>query len=243
MASVFAGRVRLDSRRITDRDLFYERMASSAAWDAVTNVYETRRRLELVFDRLLRDVPLEGARLLDAGSGGGHFSQAAAQRGAQVTSLDMGPSLLAQVALRCDSRRCVGSVLALPYRDGSFDVVLSTEVIEHTMDPRGALVELARVVRPGGHLVVTTPGRLWQPVVRAATLLRLRPYNGNENFTWPAVARRVLESSGIRVERCVGFNLVPLFVPAFNGLHRLLDRAGGALAPLYVNLAVTGTKR
>ncbi len=233
----------MDRRRVTDRDLFYERMASAADWDAVTNRYETRRRLELIFGRLLRDVPLEGVLLLDAGSGGGHFSQAAAQRGARVTSLDMGLQLLAQVARRCESRRCVGSVLELPFRDGSFDVVLSTEVIEHTEDPRAALAELARVVRPGGRLVVTTPGRLWQPVVRAATALHLRPYNGNENFSWPASARRTLESAGIRVEGCFGFNFLPLFVPVFDGLHRWLDRAGGALAPLYVNLAVTGTKR
>jgi hypothetical protein len=53
----------------------------------------------------------------------------------------------------------------------------------------------------------------------------------------------VLEASGIHVERCFGFNLLPLFSPAFDGMHRLLDRAGGPLAPLYVNLAVTGTKR
>lgn len=233
----------MDHRKITDRDLFYERMAHAADWDAVTNVYETRRRLELIFGTLLRDVPLQGATLLDAGSGGGHFSQAAAARGAKVTSLDMGVSLLGQVAQRVQSTRCVGSVLELPFRDGAFDVLLSTEVIEHTPDPPAALAELARVVRPGGRIVVTTPCRAWEPVVHMATTLRLRPYNGNENFTWPASARRILEASGIRVERCFGFNLLPLFVPALDGLHRLLDLAGGPLAPLYVNLAVTGTKR
>lgn len=233
----------MDRRRLTERDLFYERMVASADWDSVTNVYETRRRLELIFDRLLRDVPLEGASLLDAGSGGGHFSQGAAMRGARVTSLDMGVSLLAQVAKRCTSTRCVGSVLELPFRDGAFDVVLSTEVIEHTPNPPAGLAEMARVVRPGGRLVVTTPCRTWEPVIHAATAMKLRPYNGNENFSWPAAARRVLESSGIRVERCFGFNLLPLFTPAFDGLHRMLDRAGTALAPLYVNIALTGTKR
>jgi 2-polyprenyl-3-methyl-5-hydroxy-6-metoxy-1,4-benzoquinol methylase len=233
----------MDHRKLTERDLYYERMVSAADWDAVTNVYETRRRLELIFGRLLRDVPMQGARLLDAGSGGGHFSQAARMRGAEVTSLDMGVSLLAGVARRCESTRCVGSVLELPFRDGSFDILLSTEVVEHTPDPPGALAEMARVVRPGGRLVVTTPCRAWEPVVRAATALRLRPYNGNENFSWPASARRVLEAAGIRVERCFGFNLVPLFNPAFDGIHRLLDRAGGALAPLYVNFAISGIKR
>ncbi len=233
----------MERPRLTDRDLFYERMAASARWSAVTNRYETRRRLELIFGRLLDNVPLRGARLLDAGSGGGHFSQVADILGARVTSLDMGLSLLAQVAQRCETTRCVGSVLGMPFRDGAFDVVLSTEVVEHTPDPLAALAELARVLRPGGLLVATTPCRLWEPVVRAATALRLRRYEGRENFSWPGPARRTLERAGVRVERCFGFNLLPLFRPPFEPLHRVLDRAGGALAPLYVNLAVLGTKR
>jgi hypothetical protein len=98
-------------------------------------------------------------------------------------------------------------------------------------------------VKPGGRIVVTTPCRAWQPVVRAASALQLRAYQGNENFTWPGDARRILEGAGIRVERCFGFNLLPVFSPALAPLHRLLDRAGGSLAPLFVNLAVTGTKR
>jgi 2-polyprenyl-3-methyl-5-hydroxy-6-metoxy-1,4-benzoquinol methylase len=231
-----------DRHEISDRDLFYERMAASAEWDAATNVYETRRRLELIFERLLPG-SLAGKTLLDAGSGGGHFSQAAAERGAHVTSLDMGLELLRQVGKRVRSDRCVGSVLQLPFRDGAFDVLLSTEVIEHTPDPRAALTELARVVKPGGRLVVTTPCKLWEPVVRTASALKLRPYNGNENFTWPTSARRILERAGVRVERCIGFNLLPLFTPTFEPLHRVLDRAGAPLAPLYVNLAVVGTKR
>jgi SAM-dependent methyltransferase len=46
---------------------------------------------------------------------------------------------------------------ALPFRDGSFDAAVCTEVLEHVADPRGVLHELARVVRPGGRVVVTVP--------------------------------------------------------------------------------------
>ena len=45
----------------------------------------------------------------------------------------------------------------LPYDDGSFDVVLLVEVIEHVENHRAAITELARIVKPGGSLLITTP--------------------------------------------------------------------------------------
>ena len=226
-----------------DRRTFYDRLASKGDWDDWTNTYETQRRLDVIFGRLLSDSDLRGRTVLDAGCGGGHFSAAACQRGAAVTSLDVGGNLLAQVARRCESRRIVGSILELPFPDGSFDIVLSTEVVEHTTDPLRGLREVVRVVRPGGRVVITTPGRLWQPVVRAASALRLRPYQGYENFVWPRVARRTVEEAALVVDRFFGFNLLPLFHPAFGTFHRLMDRAGTLVPSLFVNFAIAGIKR
>jgi SAM-dependent methyltransferase len=45
----------------------------------------------------------------------------------------------------------------LPFADGEFDTVLSNQVVEHVPDPRAHLAELARVLRPGGHLILTVP--------------------------------------------------------------------------------------
>lgn len=226
-----------------DRGEFYERMASEAEWDEWTNPYETQRRLRQIFDILLGDVRLEGSSFLDAGAGGGHFSEAATKRGAVVTSLDVGTNLLNHVAQRCGSTGVAGSVLELPFGDGSFDVVMSTEVVEHTIDPLGALKEIARTVRPGGWLIVTTPGRIWQPVVRLASLLRLRPYKGHENFVWPRSARNTLERAGILVDRYYGFNLLPLFNPRFESFHRTADRLGTRLVWAYTNFAIRGHKK
>jgi len=50
-----------------------------------------------------------------------------------------------------------GDLCALPYADGSFDGVVLTEVLEHCIDPRGAVAEVLRVLRPGGLLLVTSP--------------------------------------------------------------------------------------
>lgn len=51
-----------------------------------------------------------------------------------------------------------GDALNLPVPDGSFDAALSTQVLEHVPDPTLALKELARVLRPGGTLILTCPG-------------------------------------------------------------------------------------
>jgi 2-polyprenyl-3-methyl-5-hydroxy-6-metoxy-1,4-benzoquinol methylase len=222
----------------SERDYFYDRMVASGDWDDVANVYETSRRTELVFGRLLEGVPLQGVRFLDAGSGGGHFSALAAKRGAQVVSMDMGLNLLQGVARRCASLRCVGSTLQIPFRDASFDVVLSTEVLEHTPDPMEGLRDLARVVRPGGRLILTTPGRLWQPVVRAASALHLRPYQGRENFLWPEHARAEVERAGFRIETFEGFNVLPLFHRMFDPVNRTLDGIGKIWPSICVNFAI-----
>lgn len=228
----------MSGRSLGERDRFYDRMVEGTDWDQIANPYETQRRLRLVFEQLLGDLRLEGVTLLDGGSGGGHFSARARSLGARVVSLDVGPHLLAQVARACDSTRVLGSLLDLPFGDRSFEVVLSTEAVEHTPDPIRALRELARVVARGGTLAFTTPSRLWQPVVRAASSLRLRPYQGRENFLWPRTALRELRRAGLVIDLVRGFNLLPLFASALEPLHRFADRAGAIAPAAFVNFAI-----
>jgi 2-polyprenyl-3-methyl-5-hydroxy-6-metoxy-1,4-benzoquinol methylase len=96
-------------------ELFYERFADES--DSSMNRYEVNKRLALVFDRGLHHVPLAGREFLDAGCGTGLLSKMAADRGAQVTSLDVGERLLARAAEKCDTRRVVGDVQRLPFPD------------------------------------------------------------------------------------------------------------------------------
>jgi len=211
-------------RDLSDRELFYERFA--ADFDARMNRSELRTRLRLVFDEALGDVELAGLRLLDAGAGTGHFSAAACVRGARVTAVDVGPDLLAQVRAKCPAEVVVGDVLALQFEDESFDVIVCSEVLEHTPDPRRGAGELARVLAPGGTLVVTTPNRVWHLAVVLANRFGLRPYEGLENWPrWNELARW-LEASGLDVVDRRGFNPLPPVVPALNRLMGGLDRFG-----------------
>jgi 2-polyprenyl-3-methyl-5-hydroxy-6-metoxy-1,4-benzoquinol methylase len=224
-----------------DRALFYERFADE--FDAQMNRYEVEKRIRLVFDDVLRG-SLKGKRMLDAGCGTGLFSAVAVSRGADVTSVDVGERLLAKVAEKCDSRRIVGSVEQLPFEDATFDTVLCTEVLEHLRSPQQGVSELIRVLAPGGRIVITTPNRAWLPALRLATALRLRPYEGVENWVWPRALRRWVADSGVVVERFGGFNALPFVHPATYAVIDRLDALGDRrpAADLMINVLVVGTR-
>lgn len=120
--------------------------------------YRGRRR---VVGRVLAGLGLPpGARILDAGCGGGGNLAALARFG-EVTGLE--PDAGARTAARARGLGAVveGGLEALPFEDGSFSVATALDVIEHLDDDRGALGELRRVVVEDGFLVVTVPAYQW----------------------------------------------------------------------------------
>jgi 2-polyprenyl-3-methyl-5-hydroxy-6-metoxy-1,4-benzoquinol methylase len=151
----------------SDRTLAHDRLADR--FDEVMNRYDLERRLQVLVDGFLSDVALQGRLALDAGCGTGPFSRALHERNAHVVALDLGPRLVSRVNKRYGICAVTGTLLALPFASETFDIVLSSEAIEHTPDPLAATLELCRVVKPGGHLVLSTPNRLWQGPVRWAS--------------------------------------------------------------------------
>jgi SAM-dependent methyltransferase len=224
----------------SEKELFYDSI--SGDWESFMNDYDLGRRLDVVFNELLAPESLRGLRLLDAGCGTGWFTKRAIDRGASVTSLDLGLRLATLVRNRFHSSAACGDVLALPFPDGSFDVVVSSEVVEHTPDPARAVSEMARVLRPGGVLALTCPNRFWYWSCWLANRTGIRPYKGLEN--WPSWAglRRSIEGSSLRVLEMRGVHLFPFVVRVFRPLLRRLDRFGKLLGPAYVNIAVKAEK-
>jgi SAM-dependent methyltransferase len=108
-----------------------------------------------------------GERLLDLGCGGGRHAFQAARLGARVIALDAGADEVRQVRSTLgamvsegeavEAGVVQGDALALPFPDETFDRVIVSEVLEHIPDDRGAMDELARVLRPGGTMAVTVP--------------------------------------------------------------------------------------
>ncbi|MGD0886014.1 MAG: class I SAM-dependent methyltransferase [Thermodesulfovibrionales bacterium] len=227
----------------TSRDekmLFYDRFADQ--FDTKMNMYDTNRRLKVVFDELLTEDIKEKA-LLDAGSGTGWFSREAALRGARVVSLDVGENILAQVAKKCDTQRIVGSVLDIPFEKEYFDVVLSTEVIEHTPDPKKAIHEMHRVLRREGVLILTVPNKIWHPAITVANMLKLRPYEGYENWVGWIELKRWLNEAGFSIGKMKGLHVIPFIFPFSYKFLSYMDRFGEAIGPIMLNICVRAVKK
>jgi SAM-dependent methyltransferase len=108
-----------------------------------------------------------GERVLDLGCGRGYWAGKAARAGAEVIAYDVKRERVERAALRYPRVRFVhGSAEDTGLEDESFDVVLILSVLEHTADPERVLAEIARVLRPGGRLALTTDtfdDERWRP--------------------------------------------------------------------------------
>src|SRR3954454_22055662 len=100
----------------------------------------------------------QGRRVLDAACGEGYGSVLLDEAGAkEVVGVDLDPATVAH-AREVHGIACVEAYVAdLPFDDGSFDLVVSFETIEHTEEPERALDEFARVLTAAGLLIISTP--------------------------------------------------------------------------------------
>jgi len=229
----------MSSEESKDKMYFYESFASE--FDSKMNMYDTNKRVDVIYNELLQE-DIKGKKLLDAGCGTGWFSKAAYDRGADVTSMDLGEGLLKEVAKKCDTERVVGSILEMPFDDNSFDIVVSSEVIEHTPDPHQAIREMYRVLKKDGTLILTTPNKIWFFAIWIANKLNLRPYDGYENWTGWREMKRILKKTGFKRNKMVGIHLFPFISPIFYPVLNLFHKANGFLGPVMLNIAVKCTK-
>lgn len=121
---------------------------------------EYRYALEDHIPGCLDSLDLAGKRLLEIGLGQGADSEQLVRRGAVWSGLDLTNEAVARVKLRFQIRNLpfvdchVGSALRMPWPDQTFDVVFSHGVLHHIPDIESAQREIARVLKPGGQLVV-----------------------------------------------------------------------------------------
>ena len=174
-------------------------------------------RLRYVADR----VPLDGARVLDVGCGGGLLSEALAAAGAEVTGIDLAPDLLKVARLhrlesgvQVDYREQSAESLAAEM-PGAFDAVACMEMLEHVPDPSSILRACAALLRPGGRLLVSTlnrtPAAFALAIVGAEYVARLLPKGTHQyrDFIKPSELARWLRAEGLALEDVSGLVYEP----------------------------------
>ncbi|HEV2989831.1 MAG TPA: class I SAM-dependent methyltransferase [Candidatus Angelobacter sp.] len=194
---------------------------------------------------------LAGKRVLEIGCGRGGFSCWLAQQphapreivasDFSSTAVQMGEQYAQAQGLRGITWE-VGDIQRIAYPDSIFDTVISCETIEHVPDPRRAVAELCRVLKPGGRLFLTTPNYLgMMGLYRAYLRLRGRPFTEEgqpiNNFVLLPLTRSWVRHTGLHIVRTtsIGHYLPfprrpPIEFPVFNhgglftrwfGLHSL----------------------
>lgn len=175
-------------------------------------------RAKFVMDRS----SVAGARILDVGCGGGLLSEALAHAGAIVTGIDLAPTMIevarlhaAESGLQIDYQSVEVGALAAA-QPGSFDIVTCMEMLEHVPEPAATLDALARLVRPGGDVFVSTINRNLKAfllaIVGAEYVLRLLPRGTHEyeRLIRPAELARWARASGLTVNEVAGLEFDPL---------------------------------
>jgi ubiquinone/menaquinone biosynthesis C-methylase UbiE len=148
---------------------------------------------------------LAGKRVLDVGTGDGTYALEAAARGAFVTGIDLDPNMLTAARTRANERGLsatfeTGRAEALPFAAGTFDVVLAVTVLCLVSDARIAAREMARVLAPGGRLVIGELGRysIWAAERRVRGWLGARTWRHARFWSRRALVGLV-EAAGLRV--------------------------------------------
>ncbi len=166
--------------------------------------------------------PFEGLRLLDIGCGGGLLSEPMTRLGAAVTGVDAGARNIGVARSHAESvgldidYRCTTAEALIDAGEPAFDVVLNMEVVEHVADPDMFLRDCARLLAPGGVMIVATLNRTAKAfalaIVGAEYVLGWLPRGTHqfEKFLRPNEIRAPLEGEGLRVEGPIGVSFNPL---------------------------------
>jgi ubiquinone/menaquinone biosynthesis C-methylase UbiE len=214
-------------------------------------------RLDRKFARicaLVREhLPCEA--FLDAGCGDGRYLAALADRlPARRAGCDLSERILETARLRVDADFRRGNLEALPFGDAEFDLVLCSQVIEHVLDADRAVRELARVLQPGGTLVISTDNArnyvtktINAPRTAAVRALRLRGARGRiESPATPYTQRTfrdLLERGGLSVASLETFRFHLMWPLDVRPLTRALNAVESHLHTAFGDIVVAVARR
>lgn len=163
-----------------------------------------------------------GKKLIDVGCGGGILAESMAQRGADVTGIDMGeaPLTVANIhklesGVEVDYRQCTAEHMA-EEKPGHYDIVCCLEMLEHVPDPGSVIAACADMTKPGGSLYFSTinrnPKAFVFTIVGAEHILQLLPAGTHEyaRFIKPSELAGWLRDAGLVMENMTGLLYNPI---------------------------------
>ena len=172
----------------------------------IPEIYEMHRFFET------RVAVLRPPVLLDAGCGKGFLGETLSRHCEQYYGVDISSTAVGIATERIPSGRFeTASLRALPYPSGFADCVVCAEVLEHVPDYSSAIAELARVVKPGKQILISTPNRL-NPDILYRTWRRGK-YT-DQIFDKPIHYRRLFDEfrkNGLEIEEFLSFFYLPPF--------------------------------
>jgi SAM-dependent methyltransferase len=200
--------------------------------EAIDDVYTNEDRLL----NELRKLDPEGRLVMEVGAGSGRDSLELRRAGARVIVLDYSrPSL--ETVRRLSERTGLdllfvcGDGLNLPFPDGSIDIVFHQGLLEHFRDPQPLLEENARVVKPGGHLLVDVPQTFHIYTVLKKSLIAIgKWFAGWETQFTVGQLERAFTRADLEVRWSYGDWMVPGLW--YRGLRSVL-RSRGRVLPKY----------
>ena len=145
------------TRRLT-RDQTRTQAAYGLQWNRFRIVRQEEDRATFRNRTRLNPEDLAGQVVLDAGCGMGRYLRIAGESSAKgIVGVDLSRAVIAARDMTQDIPNVLivrGDLLRLPFPPGSFDVIYSLGVIDHTPDPRASFLALARLLKPGGRIVI-----------------------------------------------------------------------------------------
>jgi SAM-dependent methyltransferase len=190
-----------------------DRVEVQAMLDQEDHHWWYRGRRRIVCDELGQLPTGPAMRVLEAGCGSGRLLDDLHDYG-HVTGLDLNPDSVEVARSRGHADVVQGPVEELPWEDETFDLVISLDMVEHTVDDRAALRELGRVTKVGGLFLMTVPAyrALWSSH---------DVFNNHHRRYDRRMMRALAAETGWTIERMTYFNSL-LLPPA--AMVRLLQR-------------------
>ncbi|EFN82802.1 Hexaprenyldihydroxybenzoate methyltransferase, mitochondrial [Harpegnathos saltator] len=168
---------------------------------------------------------LQGVKIVDVGCGGGILSEALARIGAQVTGIDASEELINIAKLHAELDSNISKNVNYVHstieefsgeNEKLYDVVVSSEVIEHVYNQKLFLRECVRLLKPGGSIFITTPNKTliswFFGIIVAEYVINIIPRGTHDwnNFILPCEIQCILEKNGCKTKLIYGIVYNPI---------------------------------